>query len=192
MTKIVASYTPSSVECSILGILLEGFTPDKIVEITKDEATNTIKKAMDGSITTTLNSKPTYKVTFYLQSTSPSNDWIHLLHKLAELHGNVFKMPILIKDKSGSTFFFSSDLVFDNVPTTSLTNKTEESAWSFTCANCSFTKGGNVEDYQLLETLQYLKQALEIADMFGFNLGEFESKISQFSTSAFNQLKNKF
>ena len=111
MKKILGSYRPDAIECSFFGIKIEGFTPDNAVTISKDEPTNTVRKAQDGSCTAFLEGNPTYKVVIHLQQSSGANDWIYLIHEICEKYGTTIKMPLLVKDLSGNTYFFATEVV---------------------------------------------------------------------------------
>ena len=48
------------------------------------------------------------------------------------------------------------------------------------CVAPSYTYGGNVEPDQIIETLQLLAGALEVANMFGINLSGFTDQLTSF------------
>lgn len=192
MNKVIGNYVPSAVDVSLFGIEINEFSAESMVLIQKEDVTVSLQRAIDGTATARFDKYPPYRVTLNLQSTASANSWLHLIYKLYETYGADFKMPLSIKDKSGDTSFFCTDVFFENVPDTALTNKVENSEWVFLCHRASFTKGGNVDPSQIIETLQALDTALRVADMFGINLDNFSSKIEGYTQTAMTKLKEFF
>lgn len=188
----VGSYVPSAVEVSLFGVTIDDFSPESIVRIEREEPSYSFERAQDGSATASLDKYAPYRVTLTLQQTGGSNTWIHLIYKLFEKHGVEFKMPLYIKDKSGDTSFFATDVFFETVPPRDFTNEISVVEWSFICFAPSFTHGGNVEPNQILETLNLLDKALTLANMSGVNLSGFKDKIKGFATDATTKLKEMF
>ena len=190
--KEVGSYVPSAVEASLFGIEVTGFSPSSIVTIEKDEPTFTFERAMDGSATAVVDKFAPYRVTLHLMSTSSDNNWFHLIYKLFEKYGIEFKMPLLIKDKSGDTSFFSTDVFFETVPPRELSNEITTVEWSFICFKPNFTHGSNVDPNQIVATLTMLDTALNLASMAGVDLSSFGSKIKGYADEATSKLKDMF
>lgn len=192
MTREVASYAPSLVEVSLFGVQMEGFSSESVVRIAKEEVTTTLEVAQDGSAKASVNKHVPYRVTVSLQSTSSSNSWLHLIYKLYERAGVEFRMPLSIQDKSGDTNFFCTDVFFESVPDKEFSNTITVSEWTFLCVSPKYTYGGNVEPDQIIETLQLLAGALEVADMFGINLDSFNDQLVAFQQGAVSKLKEMF
>lgn len=49
MKNVVGTYRPDLIECTLFKLKIEGFSPESVVTINKEEATNTVRKAMDGT-----------------------------------------------------------------------------------------------------------------------------------------------
>lgn len=192
MTRVVGNYTPSAVEVSLFGIKAEGFSPDSTVKVTRDSVSVTLQRATDGTATARLDKFVPYKVSVFLQNSSPTNSWFHLIYKMYETYGADFKMPLMVQDKSGDTRLFGTDVFFEKVPDTDFGNTMGTSEWVFLVVSPSFTKGGNVDPNEIIETLQMLDGAIRVAGMFGISLGGFESKISEFGSDAVSKLKEMF
>lgn len=188
----VGSYVPSAVEVSLFGVQIEDFSPESIVTIEKEEMSYSFDRAQDGSATATLDKFAPYRVTLHIQSTGSSNTWLHLIYKLFEKYGIEFKMPLYIKDKSGDTSFFATDVFFETVPSRQFTNEITTVEWSFICFSPSFTHGSNVEPNQIIETLNLLDKALSVANMFGVDLNGFKGKIKDYADTATSKLKEMF
>lgn len=169
------TYSPVDVDASILGIDVEGFSSDTFINITPDNPTFTYRRAMDGSTVATMNRYSTYTVTLTLHQSSPANTWLHLLYGIFKEQGIQFIMPVLIKDKSGTTSFFATDCWFDLEPSTTFSNKVENTEWRIKCNNGTYVKGGNGDDSIVTEVIQAVQTALSLAGTLGIDLGNFEN-----------------
>lgn len=188
----VGNYVPSAVEVSLFGVQATGFSPTNVVTIEKEEQSYTFTRAQDGSATATLDKFAPYRVTIHLMSTSSTNTWFHLIYKLFENYGVEFKMPLLVKDTSGDTSFFATDVFFETVPPRELSSEIQTVEWSFICFNPVFTHGSNVEPNQIIETLNLLHTALRVANMFGVDVSGFGNKIKGYADEASSKLKEMF
>ncbi len=174
MSNKTATYRPSSVSASIVGVPIEGFIKGTFIDIERQDAAFTTRKATDGTVAVFVDKYATYTVSFYLQSTSPANNWLHLMFKLFMSYGISFKMPIMISDKSGSTTFFATDCYFETEPPTAFSDVVESVEWRIICHDGSYTKGGNIQDNDLVEAIQTIVQVVSLAGLVGMDLGELE------------------
>ena len=188
----VGSYVPSQVSVSLFGVTIDGFSPTNIVTIDKEEATYTVEMAMDGSVTASLDKFAPYRVTMFLQSTSSANTWLHLVYKLFERYGAEFKMPLYIRDRSGDTSFFCTDVLFETVPSRELSNEITIVEWSFLCFAPNFKHGSNEDPNTIITTLNMLQSALTVASMFGVDLSSFSGQIKEYADNGVAQLKEMF
>lgn len=172
MTNKTATYRPSSVKASVVGVPVEGFVNGTFLTIEKQDMTFTSRKAPDGTVAVFVDGKPTYNISFFLQSTSASNTWLHLMFKLFMSYGVSFKMPVMISDASGSTSFFGTDCYFETEPNTSFSDTVETVEWRIVCHDGAYTKGGNIEDNDLIEAIQTIVQVVSLAGLVGIDLGE--------------------
>lgn len=174
-TQRVLSYAPSLVRVKLFGINIDGFSPDGVVDIDRVEGATTFEKAMDGSRTAYVDRYGTYRVSIHLLQTSPSNTWIHQLYKLYQKMGVEFKMPIDVENKGNSADrpdFTAVDVFFEEEPSTRYTNGVETTTWTFICHDGKYNRFGSIETYEIAEKLQYLFQALDLAESFGLGLQE--------------------
>ena len=121
----VITYAPSLVRVKLFGINLDGFSPDGVVDIERDEGATTFRKAMDGSRTAFVDRYGTYRVSIHLMQTSPTNTWLHQLYKVYQKIGVEFKIPIEIEDKSNNSdksTFAATDVFFESEPSTNYTS----------------------------------------------------------------------
>jgi hypothetical protein len=174
-TQRVLSYAPSLVRVKLFGINIDGFSPDGVVDIERLEGAATYKKAMDGSRVVFNDRFGTYRVSVHLLQASPSNTWLHQLYKLYQKMGVEFKMPIDIQNKGNSSDrpdFTAVDVFFEDEPATRYTNGAETTTWTFLCHDGKYNRLGSIETYEIAEKLQYLFQALDLAESFGLGLQE--------------------
>lgn len=185
----ILTYSPIDVHSSILGIGITGYTNGTFVKIEPDSPTFSYKRAMDGSVMVTRNPYAAYNVTITLDSTSPSNTWLHLLYKIFKTYGIKFKMPVMIRDKKGVTSFFSTDCWFDEEPPTEFSTSVVPVEWKLRCNDGTYIKGGNGDVAAVNNIFQSVATALAVANMAGIDLGGFEALLADsVSNSASNIL----
>lgn len=168
------TYSPTDVDANILGVDIEGWSTDTFIKIEPDSPTFTYKRsAFDGSTMPILNKFRAYNVTFSLSSSSPTNTWLHLLHNLFSNYGVIFKLPIMIRDKSGDTSFFATDCWFDGEPAREFSSKVTTTDWKLRCNNAQYQIGGNGDASNVVAIVDSIQQALQIAGVLGVNLTPF-------------------
>lgn len=171
------TYSPADVSASILGIDVTGYASDTFISIESDSPTFTYRKSMDGGTMAIANKFNAYNVKLTLHQSSPSNTWLHLLHGLFSTYGIAFKMPVLIRDNSGSTTFFCTDCWFDKEPSVTFANTLQNTEWNLRCNRGTMSIGGNGDNSHIADILQSITTALGVADSLGVNLGAFESRL---------------
>lgn len=184
MSNKTATYKPSSVKAVILGIPIEGFVKGTFLHIERQEVAFTSRKALDGTVAVFVDRHASYTVTFTISSTSPTNTWLHLLFKLFMSYGISFRMPIFIRDLSGSTSFFATDCYFESEPSTSFSDQVEPTEWKIICHDGSYTKGGNIEDSDLVKAIQAITQVISLAGLVGMDVGEFANTAIGYAKNA--------
>lgn len=101
------TYDPSEVIISVGGVPIGGFTDGTFVEIARDEATWTKTVGADGTVTRGKTNNFSGTITITLKQSSPSNDVLSGFLVADEL-SNSGVVPILIKDLSGNSTFFTA------------------------------------------------------------------------------------
>lgn len=193
--KKVLTYAPSLVKVKLFGLAMEGFSPDGVADIERQEGATTFRKAMDGSRTAFVDRYATYRVSVHLLQTSPTNTWLHQLYKLYQKAGIEFKMPISIEDKSsGREFdtFSATDVFFDEEPSTNYTSQSEVTTWTFICHDGNYNRMGSADTYEVAEKLQYLFSALSTAESLGINLESIKDTTSQMLDTLSETVFSKF
>lgn len=139
----LAHYSPEDVIVLFGGVhRLTGFVDGTFVNISKDEASFLTRVSSDGMPTRVHSSNPIYTVSLSLHSGSESNDVLSYALLLDETT-KMAKFPLIVKDKLGSTLFFSLTSWIENRPTSSLSVDIEEREWIIKCYQATFNVGGN-------------------------------------------------
>lgn len=168
----VSSYSPLLVEASIFGIPIDGFADGSFIRIQRDEEVSKFKKAMDGSQTVTLDDNGTYRITLTLMSSSPSNDWIHLIMKLYEKTGIEFIIPFTVT-YGGKTILAATNTFFSVESSTEFDTAATNSEWTLVCPNAAYTKMGLVETSDTIDKLQKLTSMIGIVSGLGIDVSDF-------------------
>ena len=174
----ILTYVPSKVEASVLGIEITGWASETFLSIEPETPTYSFRKALDGSTMATKSPFQSYKIRFTLQQSSPSNSWLYLLLNIFKQYDLPFVMPILIRDKSGSTSFFASDCWFEREPSSDFSGTLGNTTWDLYCASGNYTKGGNGNDSRAEQIVSAISTALTVAGYIGIDLGMFATALT--------------
>ena len=137
------TYSSSEVDVLVLGFPLEGFSSNQIITITKDETPFQYQKTMNGGISRLLRKDSTFTVNIPLAQTSPSNDILTAIHKADILLGGIGKFNLIVKDKLGTSLFFSANSWVETIPPLVFTTGIEDRVWQIKCSLADVTIGGN-------------------------------------------------
>lgn len=140
---ILGHYSPEDVTVLFSGVhQLSGFVDGTFVSISKDNPTFTVHETADGVVGRRYNKSSVYTVNLILASTSESNQVLTYAAKLDELT-QMGKFPLIIKDQSGSSLFFSLTSWIETTPDADFSVDIESRSWSIKCAQATFNVGGN-------------------------------------------------
>lgn len=103
----VRTYDPSQVVISIAGVPMSGYSDGTFCEVIRNEPTWSSVVGADGLVTRGKTNNFTGQVTLTLKQSSPSNDVLSGLMAVDEA-SNRGLFPILIKDMSGNSIYFSA------------------------------------------------------------------------------------
>lgn len=143
MASLGGSYSPEEVTILLAGfIAVEGYVEDVFVDLSKDIVPFKSVRTADGMISRIYDNDSTYTLRLTLMSTSKTNDVLTKLWQLDELTQRG-KFPVFIKDKSGSSLFFSPTAWIEGIPSMSLSEKIESRTWVIRCASGVLNVGGN-------------------------------------------------
>lgn len=171
----VSTYSPCDVSV-IYGLKhLNGFMDGSFVSIKRETPIFNHQRSMDGHCAISVQKYSTYTVTITLAQTSSSNQFLHSLQKtmmksltkldstspfsgLSSLSGikttvsNVIsKLPFIIKDGSGNSVFFGTDVWLSEEPEVVYSAGMEGRTWTIKCLNASSSIAGNNDDDLLAE-----------------------------------------
>lgn len=146
------TYDPSQVSVTVAGLFdIEGFVDGTFVEITKEVPPYQYQSGMDGQTSRTITNDTNYSVVLTLAQTSKSNNLLSNLHAV-DLATQLGKVPLLIRDKSGSTTFFSPTMWVESSPVLGFSNSMEPRVWTLKCTQGVLRVGG-AGDASLIDSL---------------------------------------
>lgn len=143
----VRSFDPKAVIISIGGIPVSGFADGTFLEITADTQQFSKVIGSDGFATRVKTNNYGGVMTLTLAQSSPSNDALSALLNADRL-ANAGVVPILVKDLSGTSIFFSATGWIQQFPDVTYGNTINNRAWTFDLAEMDVFIGGNGENDQ--------------------------------------------
>lgn len=137
------TFSPDDVKVALVGTLnLDGFVNGEFIRITKDEPVYTLRRVASGGVARRKVVSDTYSIVFNLQAGSKSNDLLYKLHRMDVLTETA-KFPLLIRDKTGSSYFFSTTCWIESVPDKAYSTDEVSNSWLLRCADGINNVGGN-------------------------------------------------
>ena len=140
----IRTYDPSEVIVTIGGVPMSGFTDGTFVEIARNEATWTLVVGADGYATRGKTNNFSGQLTLTLKQSSPSNDVLSGLMVLDEL-SNSGIFPVLIKDLSGNSTYFSGQGWVQQWPSSTFDKAITDRSWVIELATLDLFVGSNAE-----------------------------------------------
>lgn len=148
---ILGTYSPEDVVVLFGGVhKLTGFVDGTFVSISKDEASFLTRVTSDGKVTRVHSSNPVYSVGITLHSGSESNQVLTYALKVDETT-KMGKFPLIVKDKLGSSLFFSATSWVETYPSSNFSTSIEDREWIIKCSQATFNVGGNESPSSLSE-----------------------------------------
>lgn len=160
----VETYSPGEVSL-IIALLYEaqGFSPNSIISLSKDENYFTTQKGSTGGVERTAIADNTYTLEISLAQTSSTNSVLNALATVDSLSkSGIF--PIFAKDSSGQSLFLASSCWIESPATASYTGSIETRTWTIKCSDVIFGLAGNSEDDSVLAQITRLAT---LAGQFG-------------------------
>lgn len=149
----IANYCPDEVNVLLAGFIpVTGFFDDTFVEIVKEESPFRSTTSADGVTSRLYTQNSVYNITLTLMSTSPSNDALTKLWQLDEITQKG-KIPILIKDGSGSDLFFSPTAWVEGLPSMEKSTTIDGRVWTIKAVDSGINFGSNKEVSGIIEDL---------------------------------------
>lgn len=149
----IANYIPEDVTITVAGLLsLNGYADGTFVSIRKDTVPFASRRTADSVVSRLYTKDTTYTVEVTLYSGSSSNDALTKLY-LADEITQMAKIPIMIKDSSGTSLFFSATAWIEDIPPLTLSNRFETRTWVFKATQAALNVGGNEERGSTIDSI---------------------------------------
>lgn len=149
----ISSYSPENVVILIAGVYrVEGLLSGSFLTISKNSPIAVAERTADGVVARLINKDDSYSVAITLTSTTEANDFLTKL-ALIDRATNKGIFPILIKDTTGSSFFFSPSAWIEVMPDQEFTEEISPRVWIFRCTQCLENIGSNGEESSIIEDL---------------------------------------
>lgn len=178
----VSLIDPSEFKLNIMGVNVEGFTKGTFVTVTRNDPMFSQKRSLKGKIQVRKFSKSYYTFRFTLDSGVSSNTWIHTLYQMQQSYGIAFPVPVLFRDRMGSSTFFCKAGYFQEPEATFGTDNTTRE-WTVVCNEVSHVIGSNQQDDNLSNVLNTIRSAIGIAGAFGIDVEQFVDNAISSATS---------
>ena len=179
---------PSELKLNIIGVNVEGFTKGTFVTVTRNDPTFSQKRSLKGKTQVRKNSNSSYTFRFTLDSGVSSNAWLYTLYQMQESYGIAFPVPVLFRDKMGTSTFFCKAAYFQE-PEASFGTDNTTREWSLICNEVSHVIGSNQQDDRIANILSTITSAIGVAGAFGIDVGQFVGNAIGSATSLINGVR---
>lgn len=152
-TSKLATYSPEDVNVYVMGMIqISGFSSNTLVKIDRVNSYFKTKEYPDGTVVRSFTNSGLYRVSFVLSSASDSNN---VLTTIASIDRETLlgKFPLIIKDSSGESIFFSASCWIESMPNLSYSVDITEREWIIMAPNASSYVGGNYRDSGIVEDI---------------------------------------
>lgn len=137
------NYSPEDVDVLIAGVYnLSGFVEGSFVRISKDRPAFSVHETADGVSSRTHSESSLYSISLILHSASHGNEVLTYLHT-ADTFTKIAKFPVMIKDRMGSSVFFSPTSWIEGLPDSEYSTGITDRQWRIRCADSANIVGGN-------------------------------------------------
>lgn len=149
----VWNYCPDAVSVLVAGLIpVDGFVDGTFISIDKDVMPFSSTRTTDGIVSRLYNSDSTYTVKITLTNGASTNDLFTKLWQIDEIT-QMGKIPLMIKDQSGSDLFFSPTAWIETLPSLTKSAGVDSRVWTFKAAQCVINIGGNDSPSSLLDDI---------------------------------------
>lgn len=166
----LGNYDPTQVIILLAGVIpVEYVAEGTFISITKDSPIFTTSTSTDGQTYRTKIADTTYSVDLTLSSFSETNAILQGLMLSDQLSSISTTFPLLVKDTSGSSFYYAVDCWVEKQPNMSFGNSDTNRSWSIKCSGASVFYGDNMHNPTaqdealalLISSLPFLKGILK-------------------------------
>ena len=138
----VKTYDAKNVIITIAGVPMSGFSDGTFLEVVRNEPTWTTVVGADGLVTRSKTNNLTGTLTLTLKQSSPSNDVLSGLLAVDELT-NQGVFPVLIKDLSGNSIYFSANAWITQYPSSTFGKEVSDRQWVLSLDEADMFVGSN-------------------------------------------------
>lgn len=139
----VRTYDAAQVILTINGVEISGYAADTFISIEREEPSFTKVVGADGTTSRAKSNNRSGTMTITLSQTSPSNDYLSALLAQDEL-SNSGVVPVILKDISGQSRFFSGTGWVQGMPTVEYAKEISDREWLIDLADMEFNIAGNI------------------------------------------------
>lgn len=139
----VRTYDAAQVILTINGVEISGYASDTFISIEREEPSFTKVVGADGTTSRAKSNNRSGTMTITLSQTSPSNDYLSALLAQDEL-SNSGVVPVILKDISGQSRFFSGTGWVQGMPTVEYAKEISDREWLIDLADMEFNIAGNI------------------------------------------------
>lgn len=139
---VLRTYNPAEVTVAIGGAIMSGYTDGTFVEIARNSPSWITAVGADGTVTRGKSNDRSGSLTLTLKQSSPSNDILSGILIADEL-SNRGVFPVLVKDLSGTSIFFSAQAYINTFATASYGKDIADRTWTITLADVDMLVGSN-------------------------------------------------
>jgi hypothetical protein len=136
------TYDPAEIIITIGGVPMAGFTDGTFCEVVRNEPTWNLVVGADGIATRGKTNNFSGTLTVTLKQSSPSNDVLSAFMIADEL-SNTGVIPILIKDLSGTSTFFSAQGWIAQFANATYGKDIQDRSWTISLAEIDMFVGSN-------------------------------------------------
>lgn len=144
------TYNPEEVNVLVAGVVpIVGFATGTFISANKDEDSFKLVRTSDGQFTRVDNESDAWTITLTLHRGSVSNDFLTRIWNFDRLTKEG-KLPLLIKDQSGSDLLFSTNAWIEKPPQMDQSDSVDTRVWVFRSTNTYVNVGNNVNPSETL------------------------------------------
>lgn len=141
----LGNYDPTQVIILLAGVIpVEYVAEGTFISITKDSPIFTTSNSTDGQTYRTKIADTTYSVDLTLSSFSETNALLQGLMLADQLAPISTTFPLLVKDTSGSSFYYATDCWVEKAPNMAFGSSDTNRSWSIKCSGTSVYYGDNM------------------------------------------------
>lgn len=139
------TYDSGRIAVIVNGVQIQGFAPDSVVKVSRDNPSWSTKAGADGMVVRSKNRNQLGKIVISLMAESPSNDYLSTLINTDENTDGASPSvgPSMVKDLNGNTLCQSKDSWVLQPADVEFGNESGTREWTIVCAQLKMIVGSN-------------------------------------------------